>query len=103
MIQRFIDTFVGDYNNKQLKKIQPLIVQINERFERFDDLSDQEIKDKTAEFKLRLQDGETLDALLPEAFAVVKQACKRMVGMSIEVKGKQMIWDMVPYDVQLVG
>jgi preprotein translocase subunit SecA len=43
-----------------------------------------------------------LDSLLPEAFAVVKQACKRMIGTTIEVKGKEIIWDMVPYDVQLV-
>jgi preprotein translocase subunit SecA len=40
---------------------------------------------------------------LPEAFAVVKQACKRMVGMKIIVKDKEMKWDMVPYDVQFIG
>lgn len=103
MINWILDKFVGDYNTKQLKKVQPLIGQINERYERFDDLSDQEIKDKTWEFKLRVQDWESLDSILPEAFAIVKQACKRMVGMKMEVKWKELIWDMVPYDVQLIG
>lgn len=86
MINWLLNTFIGDYNTKQLKSIEPIIVQINERYDRFDDLTDEEIKDKTAEFKLRIQKGESLDSLLPEAFAVVKQACKRMIGMSIEVK-----------------
>lgn len=103
MINWLLNTFIGDYNTKQLKSIEPIIVQINERYDRFDDLTDEEIKDKTAEFKLRIQKGESLDSLLPEAFAVVKQACKRMIGMSIEVKWKQTTWDMVPYDVQLIG
>ncbi len=103
MLQRILNKFVWDYNSKQLKKIEPLVGEINDRYERFDDLSDQDIKDKTNEFKTRLADGENLDALLPEAFAVVKQACKRMVGTQIEVKGKTMIWDMVPYDVQFIG
>lgn len=102
MINWILDTFVGDYNTKQLKKIEPLIVQINDWYERIDDLSDQEIKDKTTEFKTRIKQWESLDAVLPEAFAVVKQACKRMVGMNIEVKEKKMKWDMVPYDVQFV-
>lgn len=103
MLNWILNTFVGDYNTKLLKKIEPIIVQINDRYARFDDLTDQEIKDKTTEFKARLEKGESLDSLLPEAFAVVKQACKRMVGTKIEVKGKEIIWDMVPYDVQLVG
>ena len=54
MLNWILDKFVGDYNSKQLKKIQPLIGQINEWYERFDSLSDQEIKDKTEEFKLRI-------------------------------------------------
>jgi preprotein translocase subunit SecA len=103
MLNWILSAFVGDYNTKQLKKIEPLIVQINDWYARFDDLSDEEIKWKTQEFKNRLANGETVDDLLPEAFAVVKQACKRMVGMPIEVKEKKLTWDMVPYDVQLVG
>jgi preprotein translocase subunit SecA len=44
-----------------------------------------------------------LDDLLPEAFGLVKQACKRLVGREIDVKGQKQIWDMIPYDVQLLG
>lgn len=102
MINWILDTLVGDYNSKQIKKIQPIIEEIHEWFDRFDDLSDNEIKAKTWEFKERYSQGESLDVLLPEVFAVVKQACKRMIGMHIEVKEKKMIWDMVPYDVQLI-
>jgi len=66
-------------------------------------LSDQEIQDKTNEFKQRIQDGASLDSLLPEAFAVVKQACKRLVGTTCKVKGQELTWNMVPYDVQFIG
>ena len=103
MINRLVNLVAGDYNSKQLKKIQPLIVQINERYERFDDLSDQEIQSKTDEFKQRVTQWESVDQLLPEAFAVVKQACKRMIGTEMIVKEKKIVWDMVPYDVQLIG
>lgn len=76
---------------------------IQEWYERFDDLSDSDIQSKTDEFKQRITQWETVDQLLPEAFAVVKQACKRMIGMEIVVKEKKLVWDMVPYDVQLIG
>lgn len=103
MIQWILDTLVGDYNTKQLQQVQKIIPLIHDRYERFDDLSDEEIKAKTNEFRQRIRDWESLDSLLPEAFAVVKQACKRMVGMKIIVKDKEMKWDMVPYDVQFIG
>lgn len=81
----------------------PLVDMINERYQEFDTLSDDEIKAKTPEFKERLTKGETLDDILPEAFAAVKQACKRMMGQEIEVKGEKQLWNMIPYDVQLLG
>ena len=58
---------------------------------------------KTAEFRQRLAEGETLDDLLPEAFAAVKLTCWRQVGESWQVLDSITEWDMVPYDVQLVG
>ncbi|MFA7298081.1 MAG: preprotein translocase subunit SecA [Candidatus Absconditabacterales bacterium] len=93
----------GDYNQKQLNIYLPLIKQINEYSTQFDTLSDDQIKAKTQEFKDRLTKGETLDDLLPEAFAAVKQACKRMVGSEVEVKGEMLTWNMIPYDMQLLG
>jgi preprotein translocase subunit SecA len=92
----------GDYNKKQLDKITPLITDINQRYAKFDSLTDEEVKAKTEEFKSRYIKGETLDQLLPEAFAIVKQACKRLLGTSFEVKGEPQVWNMVPYDVQLL-
>src|SRR5204863_3086265 len=66
-------------------------------------LSDEELRAKTAEFKGRLAAGETLDEVLPEAFAAVKDACRRLCGRSWKVVGIDISWDMVPYDVQLIG
>ena len=56
-----------------------------------------------AETELTEATNEVLDELLPEAFATVREACRRMLGREIEVTGHKMIWDMVPYDVQLIG
>ncbi|MFC1601558.1 preprotein translocase subunit SecA [Candidatus Sumerlaeota bacterium] len=64
---------------------------------------DELLAGKTAEFRRRLYDGETLDELMPEAFATVKLACWRMIGESWRVLEHNQEWDMVPYDVQLVG
>lgn len=86
VVTRILEKIAGNHNEKQLKKIAPLVTKINEYYERRHALSDDEIKAKTGEFKARVQSGESLDSILPEAFAVVKQACKRMVGMEIEVK-----------------
>lgn len=86
MFGKLINLIAGDYNQKQLKKLHPIVKKINEFFTEFDSLSDDQIKAKTQEFKDRLAKGETLDNILPEAFAAVKQACKRMVGSEVEVK-----------------
>jgi len=69
-----------DSNEKQLKKLHPLVERINPLEPQFEKLSAEELKAKTAEFKGRLAQGETLDALLPEAFAAVREAAKRTIG-----------------------
>jgi preprotein translocase subunit SecA len=102
-INRILDKLAGDHNQKEINKMQPMVAKINEVYESRHDLTDEQIKAKTQEFKDRLTAGETLDDLLPEAFATVKQACKRMVGQSFETKGTLEEWKMIPYDVQLVG
>jgi len=103
MLNWILNRIAGDYNKKQLYKIQPIVSKINNFFEEYENLTDEELKQKTFEFKERLKNWETLDGLLPESFAVVKQASKRMVGSQLEVKGSIVNWNMVPYDVQLVG
>ena len=80
-----------------------MITAINHFYAELDSLSDEQIQAKTEEFRTRLQNGESLDDLLPEAFAVVKQACKRLVGTTCMVKGQEVVWNMIPYDVQLMG
>src|SRR6185436_8076805 len=55
------------------------------------------------ENELKKETAEALDDLLPEAFATIREACRRLVGSKVVVTGHEMTWDMVPYDVQLIG
>ena len=66
----------GTYSDREIKRIMPIVQQINDLEERFQSLSDDELKAKTTEFKGRLAKGETLEDILPEAFAVVREASK---------------------------
>ena len=78
------------YSEKEVKRVQPLVKKINELEPDMQKLSDKELRGKTDEFKARLEKGETLDDLLPEAFAVMREAAKRVLGMR-------------HFDVQLIG
>ena len=78
------------YSEKEVKRVMPIIAKINALEEDISKLNDNELKNKTVEFKQRLANGETLDDLLPEAFAVVREASKRVLGMR-------------HFDVQLIG
>jgi preprotein translocase subunit SecA len=80
----------GDLNSKALRAIEPVVPKINAFEESISALSDEALKAKTEEFKARLTDGATLDDLLPEAFAVVREASKRVLNMR-------------HFDVQLIG
>jgi len=93
----------GTQQTRQIKKYFKVVKKINAAEESLQDLSDQDLKAKTQEFKARLADGETTDDLLVEAYAVVKNACRRLVGTQVHVSGYDQKWDMIPYDVQLVG
>lgn len=90
MLESLIKKIFGDPNAKELKNIQPLVEKINALEPEMEKLSSANLQAKTQEFKLRLQKGETLDQLLPEAFAVVREAAKRVTGMR-------------HYDVQMIG
>ncbi len=98
-----IKKIIGDKYQREIKPLMPLVEEIIRLEEEMQSLSDQEIQAKTPEFKQRLQDGETLDDILPEAFAVVKNVCRRLVGMSWDVMGNRIAWNDVPFDVQLIG
>ncbi|MCS7155474.1 MAG: preprotein translocase subunit SecA [Bacteroidota bacterium] len=154
---KLLTKLLGSKHERDIKKLMPLVEQINRHYERLQALSDEELRAKTEEFKARIrqrvaeieseksqiearlaQDGsvgsdgrlvelspserealyaqldelekawletveETLDELLPEAYAVVKEACRRLLGRRWTVTGHEITWDMVPFDVQLIG
>ena len=102
MFNRIVEKIAGDYNQKQIDEISPLVKKINDIYESWHNLSDEQIQWKTEEFKQRIEQWESLDDLLPEAFATVKQACKRLVWTEAEVKWTKETWNMIPYDVQLI-
>lgn len=102
-MQWILKKIVGTKNERDIKKFQPLIRRINELEVECQALSEEALKAKTADFEERLTEGETTDDILCEAFAVVKNACRRLCGRSVEVCGHVLTWDMVPYDVQLMG
>ncbi|MFP4528300.1 MAG: preprotein translocase subunit SecA [Candidatus Kapaibacterium sp.] len=146
---KLIQKIFGTKHEKDIKVIQPLVDEINEYFEEYNSLSEEELKGKTDEFRAiireRTQELEdekktlrarlskealssvevleandrlkaieseifeetevVLDEILPQAFATVKQVCKRLKdeGFTYEYAGQSSRWDMVPYDVQLIG
>jgi len=90
MFQAVLTKIFGTKNERELKKMWPRVAEINSYEPVFEKLSDEQLRGKTAEFKERLAKGETLDDLLPEAFAVVREASKRVMGMR-------------HFDVQMIG
>jgi len=103
MFARLFKKIFGTQHEREIKKLNPQVDEINRYWEQFKELSDDELKAKTSEFRERLESGENTDDILPEAFAVVKDACRRLLGSSWMVSGREVEWDMVPYDVQLTG
>jgi len=102
-IGKLFKKILGDSQAKLMKSLDPVVEQINTEYSRLSALTESELKNKTREFRVRLLKGETPDDLLSEAFAVVKEACRRNVGVSWNVSGHPAPWNMVPYDVQLRG
>ena len=90
MLKNFVSKIFGSRNARLLKKLGVVVEQVNALEATLEPLTDQELCDKTDLFRQRYQDGETLDQLLPEAFAVVREASKRVLGMR-------------HFDVQLIG
>ena len=90
MLDTLVKKFVGSRNDREIKKIQPLVAKINDLEPRLSSLTDEQLKAKTAEFKQRSENGESLEDLLPDAFAVVRETGKRALNMR-------------HFDVQLIG
>jgi len=96
---------VGTKNARVLKKMQPLVAEINRLEEGLQSLTDEQVQAKTPELRKRIEEGATLDDLMCEAFAVVKNTCRRFAEekREVELGGRSMIWNMIPFDVQLIG
>jgi preprotein translocase subunit SecA len=157
MVSNIVTKIFGSKHERDTKKIRPMVEEINQLYEQYKSLSDEELKGKTGEFRNRIRERtvemdeqleelkeefagikthglseeeraqvrsqreellqqmkevqdeikkaeqEVLNEILPEAFAVVKETCRRLVGKKWDVCGIQVEWDMVPYDVQLIG
>ena len=136
----FLKWIFGSRNDREVRKLWPLVHRINEIEAGLQKLSDDELRQKTAEFKTRIEEGrkargyyeqmtevrkleselrsdeaktqrrqafdieqQLLDEILPEAFAVVKNACRRLCGQEIIVRDHPIKWEMIPFDVQLIG
>ncbi|MBI3884467.1 MAG: preprotein translocase subunit SecA [Opitutae bacterium] len=103
MLSFLLQKFSGRHHRKYVEKCRPVVARINEFDRQFQSLSDEQLRAKTDAFRARFQAGETLDQLLPEAFATVKGAARRMVGRKVVVCDHELTWDMVHFDVQLIG
>ncbi|UTM57707.1 preprotein translocase subunit SecA [Photobacterium sp. CCB-ST2H9] len=90
MLSKLLTKVIGSRNDRTIRRLRKIVDQINKLEPEFESLQDEELKAKTAEFRQRLDQGETLDQLLPEAFATVREASKRVFGMR-------------HFDVQMIG
>ena len=86
----FLDKIFGNYSQKELKRIDPIVKKVLDLEETYRAMSEEELKNQTAVLKERLSNGETLDDILPEAFAACREACDRVL-------------EMRPYPVQIIG
>ncbi len=103
MFNLLLKKVFGSKTERDMKRMQPMVDQINALEVEYQSLSEDQLKAKTPEFKTRLAEGESLEDLLPEAFAVVKNACRRLCGTTAHASGHDLPWEMVPFDVQLIG
>ncbi|HEU4455293.1 MAG TPA: hypothetical protein VFR81_19670, partial [Longimicrobium sp.] len=146
MLKSIVRAVFGTRHQRELKRLQPIVDEINREAERLQGVSEEELRGQTAKFRAYLQEAtadvrarleeirderrrsestaeremlsqrlgevekelkavteEALDEILPEAFATVKEAARRLTGTEVTVTGQSLVWDMIHYDVQLVG
>src|SRR5262245_50226271 len=110
MIGFIVKKFIGSKNEREVKRLRPMVEQINALEAELQKVSDEELRNKTVAWKeelSKIEDNEELKRrlleILPEAFAVVKNACRRLCGTEITVRNHPLKWEMVPFDVQLIG
>ncbi|MBP00032.1 MAG: preprotein translocase subunit SecA [Candidatus Marinimicrobia bacterium] len=130
MISNLINSVFGSRSDREIKLLYPIVDEINQLAEKLKNKSDEELKQRTIELMDDIQSSreeaeskardeisdkdeaknfilrseqKKLDSILPEAFSMVKETCRRICGSSWKVVGRELSWDMVPYDVQIIG
>src|SRR5688572_13833813 len=152
MLKGIVAKFVGTRHERERRRVQPIVDEINEHYARLASVSEEELRGQTVKFRARIAEvtdelerriaelkeakrnasdpaererldielggadgrggveGElreatasVLDELLPEAFATVREACRRLMGQKVTVTAVESVWNMIPYDVQLIG
>jgi len=152
MLKGIVSKFVGTRHERERRRVQPIVDEINEHYARLASVSEEELRGRTVKFRARIAEvtddlehriaelkeakrtasdpaererldielggadgrggvegelreatAEVLDELLPEAFATVREACRRLVGQKVTVTAVESEWNMIPYDVQLIG
>src|SRR5213593_4091100 len=110
MLSYIIKKVVGSKNDREVKRLRTMVDKINQFEASHQSLPDDALRQKTADWKARLAKIEGKEELarelleiLPEAFAVVKNACRRLWGTEIVVREHPLKWEMIPFDVQLIG
>jgi preprotein translocase subunit SecA len=103
MLSFLLQKFAGRHHRKYVEKCRPVVARINEIERGYQALTDDQLRAKTEEFRARLKQGEKLDQVLPEAFAAVKNGARRLCGRKVLVCEHELTWDMVHFDVQLIG
>ena len=130
MIQNLVKKVFGSRSDREVKQLYPLLNEINIFADKLLDKSDEELKNRSIELRteilsaveeakekakkeisdkdeakkfILLAEHNKLEQVLPEAFAMVKETCRRMCGSSWKVVGRELKWEMIPYDVQIIG
>ena len=130
MIQKFVKNIFGTRSDREVKQLYPIVENINQLSDSLKNKSDEELRERSLELRQDLisnrkkaeknasntftdkdektkfilkAEHEKLEEILPETFAMVKETCKRMCGSSWSVAGRDQTWEMIPYDVQIVG
>src|SRR5579863_5592119 len=110
MIKYIFNKFIGTPGAREIKRLAPLVARVNEIEKGLQSVSDDALRQKTADWKAQFEKIDDLDQvakkleeILPEAFAVVKNACRRLCGQEIIIRDHPLKWEMVPFDVQIVG
>ncbi|MCK5019919.1 MAG: hypothetical protein KAS32_22885, partial [Candidatus Peribacteraceae bacterium] len=100
-----LNKLLGDPNEKELKRIRPIVAKVRsiQESEEMQSLKLEDVPEVTEKYKKRIAKGEKLDDLLPEAFALVCRTCELLQGNSMKIGEQEFIWNMIPYDVQIIG